>query len=347
MKATFPALAAARACSTAAERLRGVRKAAIEVREQLLAEGPTVALRTIKVITIPYPTEYAFTGAARSPAPFVFFTNRMNVVQFEDVEGRCRTLVFNPPDLERNKRAPFYAKLRERYGGDLGEKMLARRHTDVDTALREIGVSQDDVDFIAYDHLHIQDVRRWVGSYGEPAYFAKAKLLVMRDEWQAARDLHPMQAPWYVPGGTDGVPDDRVVLLDDDVHLGKGAALLRTPGHTYGNMSLAVVSQDGVWVVSENGVASECYTPSLSRIPGVRKNAERAEAEVVLNGNTREATLEQYTSMVLEKNVASPAQGVAGAVQFAPSSELTSHPMAPGLSPTFSLGDPRHGEIRR
>jgi hypothetical protein len=346
-KTTFPALAEARGAKTAAERLRRVREAAVVVRDQLLAEGPVLGLRTCPIVTLPYPTEFAFTGAARSPAPFVWFTNRMSVVQFSDVEGKKKTLVFNAPDVERGKKAPFYWKLRERYGGDLGEKVLAKHHGSVQERLAELGLQPDDVDYLAYDHLHIQDVRRWLGSYGEPAFFPRAKLLVMREEWDAARDLHPLQTPWYVPGGTDGVPDDRVVLLDDDVHLGKGVAIVRTPGHTFGNMSLAVVSTDGVWVTSENAVATECFTPELSRIPGVRKSAARQEIEVVINGNTREATLEQYTSMVLEKNLASPSREVPGAVQFAPSSELASHPFAPGLAPTFGLGDPRCGEIRR
>lgn len=344
---TFPALVEARAASTAAERLRRVRRAAQAVRDELLKEGPVLALRTCPIVTLPYPTDYAFSGAALSPAPFVWFTNRMSVVQYEDVEGRRRTLLFNCPDVERGKRAPFYWKLRERYGGDLGERILAKHHASVEARLSELGLSPDDVDYLAYDHLHIQDVRRWLGSYGEKAFFPRAKLLVARDEWEAARDLHPLQVPWYVPGGTDGVPDERVVLVDDDVHLGKGVAIVRTPGHTQGNVSLAVVSTDGVWVTSENGVATECFTPELSRIPGVKKSAERLEIEVVLNGNTREGTLEQYTSMVLEKNLASPSREVKGAVQFAPSSELATHPFAPGLAPTFTLGDPRCGEIRR
>lgn len=346
-KRTFPALAEARAATTAAERLRLVRRAAVVVRDQLLAEGPVVGLRTCPIVTVPYPTEYAFAGAARSPAPFVWFTNRMMVVRFVDVEGAKKTLVFNAPDVERGKRAPFYWKLRERYGGDLGEKILAKHHASVQQRLAEIGVAPDDVDYLAYDHLHIQDVRRWLGSYGETAFFPRAKLLVMREEWEAARDLHPLQTPWYVPGGTDGVPDERVVLLDDDVHLGKGAAIVRTPGHTFGNMSLAVVSTDGVWVTSENAVATECMTPELSGIPGVKKSAARQEIEVVLNGNTREASLEQYTSLVLEKNLASPSREVQGAVQYAPSSELTAHAFAPGLAPTWSLGDPRCGEMGR
>jgi hypothetical protein len=167
--------------------------------------------------------------------------------------------------------------------------------------------------------------------------FPRAKLLVHKEEWTATKDLHPMQAPWYCPQGTDGVDDDRVMLLDDDLWLGKGVALVHTPGHTAGNMSLCVTTSKGVAVVSENAVATECYAPQLSRIAGLRASAARMTQEVVLNGNTREGSLEQYTSMILERDLAMPHDG--DVPLFFPSSELTSHPIAAGLSPTVTNGD--------
>ena len=184
------------------------------------------------------------------------------------------------------------------------------------------------------------------GGGGEQAYFPRAKLLVQREEWESVRHLHPLERVWYVPGGTDGVPEERVVQLEGDAWLGRGVALLATPGHTQGNMSLAVATDKEVFVVSENGVATECYTPLQSRIPGVRAFAEQMGWEVVLNGNTRESSLDQYASMLLEKLFAGPSRVEGAFVNFHPSSLLTDSLLAPGFTPTLTLPAPNHGDIR-
>jgi hypothetical protein len=340
----FPALAEAWRETVPANRLRQVRRAAEEVRARLLEDGPVPGLRTCPLVTFPYPTAFAFSGGALSPAPYVMMTNRMMVVQYE-AEGERRTLLFNPTDVERGVAAPFYATLRARYGNLLSDKLLSRRHGSVASHLERLGLSPGDVDFIAFDHLHIQDLRRWLGGDGLEPFFPRAKLLVQRAEWASVQDLHPMQIPWYVPHGTRGVPDERVVLLEGDAKLGRGVAILSTPGHTLGNMSLAVTTSHGVYVTSENGVACESYTPLQSRIPGLRAMAEQYGHEVILNGNTREGSLDQYTSMVLEKTVAGPSPGDPAFCNVLPSSELTGSVLAPGLSPTFSHGDVHEGRL--
>lgn len=343
----LPGLREARASSTAAERLRATLAAAPRARQALLDDGVVASVLGCKLVTFPYPTLYAFQGAALSPAPYVMMTNRMHVVRFVDHDGIDRVLLFNPSDYERNQATPFFARLRKKYGDFLADKVLAQRHGTVEHHLEKLGIAPDDVDYVAYDHLHTQDVRRWLGSSstdtGHRSLLPRATLLVHKEEWRAANDLHPLQALWYCPDGVDGVAADRVRLLDDDCWLGRGVALVLTPGHTAGNMSLCVTTSKGVAVVSENGVAAESYAPHLSRIAGVRAWAERMGQEVVLNGNTREGTLEQYTSMVLERELARPVDATLDAKSVAPlvfpSSELTGHPIAAGLSPTVSHGE--------
>ncbi|MDP1917211.1 MAG: hypothetical protein Q8L14_13300 [Myxococcales bacterium] len=315
-----------------AERLRRLRHAAATTRERLMTAGPVASCTTHRLVTFPYPTTYAFSSGALSPAPFVMMTNRMQIVQFEH-EGRRRTLLFNPSDIESNRSATFYADLATRFGDFLSKKVIPSFHGTAEEHLRAVGLTPEDVDFIAFDHLHVQDLRRWLG---RTAYFPNAKLLVMREEWLTARDLHPMNAVWYVPNGCD-IAEDKVVLLDGDVRLGTGVALLSTPGHTRGNMSLCVVTQNGLFVVSENGVSPESYEPSQSRIAGVRAYAEQMKFEVVLNGNTREDSLDQYSSMIVEKLVAGPCASNAAFPAVATSSELTASIFAPGLSPTFTF----------
>ena len=123
----------------------------------------------------------------------------------------------------------------------------------------KVGLRPEDVDFLTFDHLHVQDPRMILGSSeviaGEPtprtALFGDAQLLVHRRELATLEDLHPMQWAWYVSGGLDGVHRDRFAVFDGDIELGPGIALLWTPGHTDGNHSLVINTPDGVWVSSE------------------------------------------------------------------------------------------------
>lgn len=342
---SFVQLDEARRHLGASARIDALRRAGARVRESLLSEGPVAALKTLPLVTFPYPSAFAFSGAASSPAPYVMLTNRMNVVQFDTDEGR-RTLLFNPSDYERGVAAPFYSQLREAYGEFVSDRLMTTRHGTVQGHLAALGLRPEDVDFIAFDHLHVQDVRRWLGDGSEPGVFPKAKLLVSRSEWAIVQDVHPVQWAWYVPDGAKGVPDERVVLLDSDAHLGRGVALIDTPGHTGGNQSLAVATDRGLVVVSENAVATECFTPEQSRIRGVRAQARHLGLEVVLNGNTRESTLQQYESMLLEKALAGPTADAPEWIGFHPSSELTASLLAPGLSPTMRLAPPEQGQVR-
>jgi len=327
-------------------RLERLRVAAVKAREALLESGPVPALASCPLVTFPYPTVFAFSGAALSPAPYVMMTNRMQVVQYRDWEGQPRILLFNPTDYDRGEGAPFYAKLLERYGVFIGRKVLRTRHGTVASHLEALGLRPQDVDYLAFDHLHVQDVRGWVGGEGASAFFPRARLLVQRAEWEGTKHLHPMQRPWFVPDGIKGVPEDRVVALEGDAWLGPGVAVVSTPGHTMGNWSLAVVTDRGLFVVSENGVATESYSPERSGIPGVRAAAEHLGYEVVLNGNSREHSLDQYSSMVVEKVLAGPSKEDGGFVNFFPSSELTASLIAPALSPSFSHREISQGQIR-
>ena len=314
------------------ERLRKLRRAALATREQLIDGGPVLACSTHKLVTFPYPTKYAFSGGGLSPAPFVMMTNRMQIIQFEH-EGRRKTLLFNPTDVDGGRAATFYADLTATFGTFLSKTVIPTYFGTAEQHLARARLTPADVDFIAFDHLHVQELRKWLG---ESPYFPNAKLLVMKAEWEQVKDLHPMNAVWYVPHGCE-IPESRVVLLDGDVQLGKGLAILDTRGHTRGNMSLCVVTPDGPFVVSENGVSAESYAPLQSKIPGLKAYADQMGFEVVLNGNTREDSLDQYSSMIVEKIVAGPSKHDPTFPAFAASSELTQSLLAPGLWPTFSF----------
>lgn len=331
----------AEAIGSAGSRLAAVREAAVRFREQFQASGTALGVRTCDLISIPYPTQYAFWHANRHPSPFLMFTNRMMVVRYRDWEGAVRTLLFNPTDYEAAAEVPFYKRLAEKYGPILSQHVLQLRHGSVPGHLSRLGITPDEVDYLSFDHLHTQDVRPWLGPNG---LFPRAKLLVQEAEWRIFEQLHPLQTWWYIRDGVAGVPAERVVLLNGDVSLGEGVAILATPGHTWGNHSLALHTDRGVTVISENGVCLDNYAPEHSQLPGLREYAATGQ-EVVLNGNTLEGALAQYTSMIKEKLVAGPHPDDPRFPNHFSSSELTAHWLFPGLKPTLSQLSLTHGSL--
>ncbi|WNZ59671.1 hypothetical protein QEG98_26975 [Myxococcus sp. MxC21-1] len=143
----LPSLAGARAEPVPGLRLQKLRRAALDAREAFVREGPVAAVATCDLVTFPYPAQFAFSGAASSPAPYVMLTNRMQVVQFVDREGARRTLLFNPSDYERGVSAPFYRALRERYGAFVSDKVMSTRHGSVQSHLAALGLIPADVDY--------------------------------------------------------------------------------------------------------------------------------------------------------------------------------------------------------
>jgi hypothetical protein len=338
----------ARDAAAPRDRQRELVRRAEAFREELLSGPQVVYYRTVPLISVPYPAKYAFWNALSIPTPLLHIVNRMIIVQFK-VEGALKTLLIGPSDHERNKRTPFFEHLgrRARAFGRLGERALAPIHATVSDGLARAGLLPEDVDYLAFDHLHTQDLRRWLGTRDEPAFFPRAKLIVSRQEWASARGLLPLQAQWYCPGGADGIDPARVLTFDGDVRLGDGIALVRTPGHTEGNCSFVVHTPDGLLVTSENGVCPDSYSPLVSRIPGLRAWARRTGNEVVLNGNTLEGSIDQYLSMILERTIAGRSPRNPEFFNIICSSEAAPYWLFPGIRPTWTAGELEFGRPAR
>ncbi len=326
-------------------RLDAVRRAGRTLRDRIRATGTVRCVRTADIATYPYPTEFGLQGAAASPLPYVFMRNRVQLVQV-DAGTHTISILINPTDAERSRRAPYFARLEQRFGS-LATRVLGKVHHTIDQALASWGVSPESIDYVTFDHLHVQDVRGLLADGQGPdgqAYLPNAKLLVQRPELDTLANLHPMQTDWYIPECLAGVPADRIVALDGDYLVGGGFAIVRTPGHTLGNHSLVVVTDRGAWTISENGICVDAYAPGASEIRGVARYARDRGVEVILNANTREHSLDQYTSMVLEKTLADPVADRPELPQHFASSELVAHPLALGLAPTHTFGAITFGE---
>lgn len=331
-------------------RLHAVRTAALRLREDLLGGRPARFYQTVDLIRVPYPTKYGLLNACTVPTPFMHILNRLFIVQFDSPTG-LKTLLFSPSDIDGNRETPYFKRLSESMGPkwlrSRTEALMAPVYHRVEDALAKAGLTPADVDYISYDHLHTQDLRRWLGCNGRSGVFPRAKLLVMKQEWDSTLTLLPPQRDWYCPDGITGIDPAKIVLLEKSVQLGDGVALVATPGHTEGNHSLVVNTPAGLLVSSENGVCADSFSPLNSEIPGVRDYAKATGMEVILNGNTLERGLDQYISMVLEKTLAGPCQQNPDFYNVVPSSEMTAYWALPGLKPTFGFGPLQFGTATR
>jgi hypothetical protein len=318
-------------------------------------ENRVRAVQTVDLASAAYPVSFAFHGAAKTLNPYINIVNRLVIVQFEDFEGNLKTLAWEPTIAEGAAEAPFYDQLLKRYGEFLSYKVFATFYNTVAEAVAKCGITPADVDYVSFDHLHVQDLRLIMGTTrpvqgeSEPRepFFPNAKFLFQRKEVDTFRSPHPTQWAWYVPGGMDDVIEDNLVLLDGDVELGKGVAIVWTPGHTDGNHSLALNTEDGVWVTSENGVCADSWHPHQSKIPGIRKYAEFFNREVVMNANTLEDSIDQYDSMVKEKAIADPNRRDPRWLNVFPSSEMPDWRRQWPVRPSFTYGGMNYGTIQR
>lgn len=327
------------------ERLEAVLAGGRALRQRLLA-GPQVRYyQTFDLAKIPYPRRYALRDACALKLPYVHILNRLFVMQFDSPDG-VKTLLGEPLDRLGSAKTPFFDRLSRPFGGPQARvpNLLWPPRGVVEACLDTVGIGCEQVDYITFDHLHTQDIRRWLGTADTPAVFPNAKLLVTRKEWAIARAPVGYQRDWYPPQGTVGVPQNRVILFDCDLDLGGGVCLVRTPGHTDGNHSIVAHTPDGLLVTSENGVCADAYAPQHSRIPGLRRYAGRTGMKVVLNGNTLDGSTQQYISMLLERELAGPCPQDPRFYNVYPSSELSPHWLSPGLRPAFRFGERRYGQ---
>ncbi|MEN1966694.1 hypothetical protein WMZ97_01345 [Lentibacillus sp. N15] len=336
--------------------LKKIKEAVPAFKKWFKTTGKASAFHSYDLVTVPWEVQYGLWRAKKSLSPFLWFKNRMFIVQWE-AEGRTWTLLNEPTEADLSAETPYFAASVKKFGEFVSKKVVSKFHGTVEEYLKQAGLKPEDVDFITYDHLHTQDVRRWIGttkpqadiSPNEPIkpYFPNAKLIVQQKEWDILPHLHPLQTIWYQPEQFEDIPEDRLLFTEGDVLLGSGVMLMFTPGHTLGNHSLVVNTDTGIWVSSENGIAAECYAPAESGVRALRSYAKKTGFDVVINGNTLEETARQYNSMVQEKLVADPSKENPRLPQIFPSSEWSPRFPLIGPKPSFRQKKVAFGTIKR
>lgn len=327
--------------------LRAVKRVAEELRERFVGGPRCISVRTLPLTTLAYPTRYAFAAAAIAPAPLVTMTHRCALVQFFE-QGELKNLLFNPTDIDGARATPFFARLIEQVGERVSD-LIQKRFAPLEDQLAALGVKPTDIDYVAFDHFHTQDLRKLLGTTdgAEKPRFPNATLLAPKNEWEDWDDLHPFQRAWFVRDGKANVNTKNVLLTEDDLELGEGVMLLRTPGHTTGNQTLFMNTSSGVWGISENGTCADNWSPHASKIKGLAFTCKKQDLDVILNANTPELGAIQYTSMILERTIVDRLHRAPAFVQMFPSSEVTPSILAPGLTPTVLHRELTHGDLVR
>lgn len=303
------------------------------------ADGPVRAVRTIDLLPFPYPVAFAFWRAPPTRAKYLLMRNRCCLVEFDDWSGTPRTLLVNPTEADLSARAGFFEQARRELLPFVPRELLARADGPATLLRRRLGVDPAKIDYVTFDHLHVQDLRRGLAGEGKrPPLYPRARLLVNRRELETLAAIHPLQRPWWIEGALDGVPAERIVALAGSAWLGPGLALVWTPGHTLGNHSIVVhAAGRGVFAISENGVCPESYEPRASGLRSLREHAKAYGAEVVLNGNALESSMSQYTSMVLEKAIADRGDAGGEIPNIYCSSPFVRSPLAWGIGPRYTV----------
>ena len=125
------------------DRLRAVRHGAEALREQLLDAPPVRFARSFNLLRIPYPAWFAFTGVYSQQLlkpHMVHLLARTVLIQYEDFEGRLRSLLFTPADFEAGNETPYFKRLSDQTPKFL-HKAIAPVYQTVLQALASCGVA--------------------------------------------------------------------------------------------------------------------------------------------------------------------------------------------------------------
>ena len=136
---------------------------------------------------------------------------------------------------------------------ELAEKMSYPRLADarcLDTELEKLGVSCGDIEAVILTHLH------WDHCYNLEL-FPQAKVYVQTTELLHAVNPSAYDRYMYVATPGEGLPGwmtafAQLVRLNGEAQLFPGIRVFLTPGHSPGQMSVEVSTEDGVYVITSD-----------------------------------------------------------------------------------------------
>ncbi len=112
-------------------------------------------------------------------------------------------------------------------------------------SLADLGVEPDEIDTIFLSHLHYDHLNN-------VAYFPNAKIICGRKEWEYATttkdEWTPLESILYLKNERD------VRLVEDNEEIFPGMRAIFVPGHTPGQMALAIDTPEGILVLAGDSV---------------------------------------------------------------------------------------------
>lgn len=147
----------------------------------------------------------------------------------------------------------FEPKFRARYGVTQDEHVLL-------ASLREIGLSDADIDFVIISHLHFDHAGGLLSAYQpdhEPSLlFPNAQFVVGQEAWQRALNPHTRDKASFIPGLCDMLTkSNRLILVDGATcrALGDDISFRYSNGHTPGLMHsvIQLPNQDKIIFASD------------------------------------------------------------------------------------------------
>jgi glyoxylase-like metal-dependent hydrolase (beta-lactamase superfamily II) len=135
----------------------------------------------------------------------------------------------------------FPPKLKEIYGIDHDRAIGA--------ALKEVGLSPDDIDTVVMTHLHFDHsggTTRRTASGGVEPVFRKARHVIQKREWEDATHPHERNRASYLQENVGPLGEAGLLqLVDGETEIAPGVRVVPTPGHTAGHQSVLIGAPDG------------------------------------------------------------------------------------------------------
>lgn len=121
-------------------------------------------------------------------------------------------------------------------------------------ALKNVGLTVDDIDFVINTHLH------WDHCFNNDIFKGK-KMYVQKRELEFAKNPTPTQYMYYESEQIGMTPTfmktvDDFICVDGDVNLCDGIDLILIPSHTPGSQGVLVSTTDGKYLIAGDAIGS-------------------------------------------------------------------------------------------
>lgn len=141
--------------------------------------------------------------------------------------------------------------------------LMAHELQDIDSGLKKLGITVNDIDLIIQTHLHLDHVAL-------ASRFPNARIVVQKSELNFARNPHPIWEGLYDRQLFENLNFE---VIDGDFRISEDINILFTPGHSPGSQSVSVKTDHGTVVIAGLcSILDNYYPPPLpdgTKIPAI------------------------------------------------------------------------------